>query len=232
MPTKIIISYDGTANEDDAITLGGLFGRAGAQLAVAYVRHVREPDAGRETLARAEADELVERGVRLLGDPGVGRHVVTDRSTPEGLRALAEREGADMIVFCSDSHTAKGHISIGNSAGRLLEGGRTAIAIAPVDVSERLESLGIRRIVAIDDREGGARRTAESLAAALGAEVAPVVNDSTDLLVVDSRPEAEPGRISLSSSAAHLIEIARAPVLILPRGRALSFTSAAAPAAA
>ena len=41
-----------------------------------------------------------------------------------------------MIVFCSDSHTAKGHVAIGNSAERLLEGGRTAIAVAPVDLAE------------------------------------------------------------------------------------------------
>ena len=36
--------------------------------------------------------------------------------------------------------------------------------------------------------------------------------------MIDSRPEAEQGRVSLSSSAAHLIEIATCPVLVLPRG--------------
>ena len=45
--------------------------------------------------------------------------------------------------------------------------------------------------------------------------------------MIDSRPEAEPGRVSISSSAAHLIEIATCPVLVLPRGVALSFGSAA-----
>jgi nucleotide-binding universal stress UspA family protein len=223
MSTKIIVSYDGTANEDDAITLGGLFARAGAEVSLAYVRHSQEPDKDRETLAQAEAQELLDRGVELLGDPNAARHVVTDRSTPEGLAVLADQQGADVIVFCSDSHTAKGHVAIGNSAERLLEGGRTAIAIAPVDLAETVGSTGIRKIVAIGDADGGARQTAESLASALGAEVAPVVNSEADLRVVDSRPEAEPGRVGLSSSAAHLIEIATCPVLVLPRGVALSF---------
>ncbi len=232
MSVKVIVSYDGTANEDDAITLGRLFKGAGAEVSLAYVRHTHEPDSNRETLAQAEAQELLDRGVELLGDPTAARHVVTDRSTPEGLRVLAERERADVIVFCSDSHTAKGHIAVGNSAERLLEGGPTAVAIAPVDLAERLGEAGIRHVVAIGDGDGGARSTAESLAGALGATVAPVVNDETDLLVVDSRPEAEVGRISLSASAAHLIEIATCPVLVLPRGTSLTFVRSTAAVAA
>jgi nucleotide-binding universal stress UspA family protein len=222
MPAKIIVSYDGTANEDDAIALGKLFARAGAQVALAYVRHTHEPDRDRETLAQSEAQELLERGAELLGDPNARGHVVTDRSTPEGLRLLAESEGADVVVFCSDSHTAKGHVAIGNSAERLLEGGNVAVAIAPVDLAERVEA-GIANIVVIGDADGGARETAESLAAAFGAAIAPVVNDRADLLVIDSRPEAEQGRVAISSSASHLIEIATAPVLVLPRGVKLAF---------
>ncbi|MEA2314197.1 MAG: hypothetical protein QOI03_889 [Solirubrobacteraceae bacterium] len=230
MSAKIIVSYDGTANEDDAIALGRLLAQAGGEVSLAYVRHTHEPDRDRETLVQAEAQELLERGAELLGEAHGGTHVVTDRSTPEGLAALAERTGADVIVFCSDSHTAKGHVSIGNSAERLLEGGRTAVAIAPVDLAE--SARGIRRIVAVGDREGGASRTAAVLASALGGEVAPVANDEADLLVIDSRGEAQPGHVGVSSSATHLIEIARCPVLVLPRGVVPPFGRAPAPAAA
>jgi nucleotide-binding universal stress UspA family protein len=226
MSTKIIVSYDGTANEDDAVALGRALAHAGGEVSLAYVRHAPEADRGRETLAQNEAQELLDRGVALLGVPGASRHVVTDRSTPEGLRELAEREGADVIVFCSDSHTARGHVSVGNSAGRLLEGGRTAIAVAPAGFSESADETSVadlRSIVTVGDADGGARATAESLAGALGATVTPVANDDADLLVIDSRPEAEPGRVSLSASAAHLIEIATCPVLVVPRGVALSF---------
>ncbi len=227
--SKIIVSYDGTANEDDAIALGRLFGQAGAEVALAYVRHTHEPDVERESLAQHEAQELLDRGAQILGDPNAPRYVVTDRSTPEGLAAIAAQEGADVIVFCSDSHTAKGHVSIGNSAQRLIEGGSTAVAIAPADLAEHPEPF--RRIVAVGDGDGGARDTAEALARAVGGEVAPVANADTDLLVIDSRPEAEPGRVSLSASAEHLIEIATCAVLVLPRGVRIAFGSHAAAAA-
>ena len=228
MSVKVIVSYDGTANEDDAIALGRLFAEAGAAVALAYVRHTHEPDRNRETLVVAEAHELLKGGLELLGDSHAPTHVVTDRSTPEGLATLAEGLGADVIVFCSDSHTAKGHVSIGNSAARLLEGGRTAIAVAPVDLGER--GTAIRRVVAVGDRDGGAARTADALASALGASVVPVADDHADLLIIDSRPEAQPGRVSLSASAEHLIEIATAPVLVLPRGVVIPFGRAAAAA--
>jgi nucleotide-binding universal stress UspA family protein len=224
MPAKIIVSYDGTANEDDAIALGRLFGRAGAEVSLAYVRHTQEADSDLEAQAQNQAHGLLEGGGELLGDSNAGLHIVTDRSTPAGLKALAAREGADVIVFCSDSHTAKGHISIGNSAERLLEGGTIAIAIAPADLADE-PNASIDQIVAIGDADGGARETAATLAAALGGRVEPVANEATDLLVIDSRPEASPGRISISSSAAHLIEIATCPVLVLPRGAQLPFGS-------
>jgi nucleotide-binding universal stress UspA family protein len=226
MSVKIIVSYDGTQNEDDAIALGRLFAEAGGEVSLAYVRHTHEPDSNRETLAQHEAQELLQRGAAVFGDPhaaSLGLHVVTDRSTPEGLRALAEQQGADMIVFCSDSHTAKGHIAVGNSAQRLLEGGQFAIAVAPAGLARAGEAAKLQRIVAVGDSDGGARATAEAIARAQGGTVEPVANDSTDLLVFDSRPEAEPGRISLSSSATHLIEIARSSVLVVPRGVTLAF---------
>jgi nucleotide-binding universal stress UspA family protein len=231
MSAKIIVSYDGTANEDDAIALGRIFARAGAEVSIAYVRHAKEPDYSGETLAQNQAQELLDRGAALLGNPDAPRHVVTDRSTPAGLRALAEAQGADVIVFCSDSHTARGHIAVGNSAERLLEGGSTAVAIAPVGLAESADA-GVRQVVAVGDSSGGAQATAQALAGALGASVAPVANDDTDLLVIDSRPEVEPGRISISSSASHLIEIATSSVLVVPRGVTLSFAGTTAGAVA
>jgi nucleotide-binding universal stress UspA family protein len=230
MSPQIIVSYDGTANENDAIALGRIFAHAGAGVSLAYVRHARESDGEREALIQAEAEQVLERGATLFGDPQVARHVVTDRSTPAGLKALAAREGADVIVFCSDSHTANGHIAVGNSAERLLEGGPTAIAIAPAGLAEDSGAARVQRIVAVGDGEGegGARATAEALAAALGATVEPVVDASTDIVVIGSRPEAAPGSVSLSSSAMHLIEIATCPVLIVPRGVTLAFGERAA----
>ena len=229
MSTKIIVSYDGTANEDDAIALGRVFARAGAEVSLAYVRHSprgrRRP---RERSPRPRRRSCSTAASSCSATPTPHRHVVTDRSTPEGLRALAEREGADVIVFCSDSHTAKGHVAIGNSAERLLEGGRTAVAIAPVDLAERVDAAR-RSIVAVGDADGGARETAESLAGGArrdGRARSPTTRPTC--WCIDSRAGGRAGRVSLSSSAAHLIEIATCPVLVLPRGVELAFAGAAA----
>jgi nucleotide-binding universal stress UspA family protein len=232
MSANIIISYDGTNNEDDAVALGRLFASAGAEVSLAYVRHASEAETSREILAQHEAEVLLERGTELLGDREALCHVITDRSTPEGLAKLAAQNEADVIVFCSDSHTARGHIGVGNSAQRLLEGGTTAVAIAPAGFALQAQQRVTRIGVAGD---GSAQATAEALAVALGAELNTAPSgaqagehpeghrEGNSLLVVGSRPEAEHGRVSLSAASENLIEVAACPVLVVPHGVALSF---------
>jgi nucleotide-binding universal stress UspA family protein len=65
------------------------------------------------------------------------------------------------------------------------------------------------------------RETAEALAAGTGARV--VDSDEADLLVVGSRPDAPKGHVLVSASSQYLIETARRPVLVVPRGAAVSF---------
>jgi nucleotide-binding universal stress UspA family protein len=216
---RIIVSYDGTNNEDDAIALGRVFASVGADVSLAYVRHARAADAATEQAQQQEAERALERGADLLGDTGAQRHVVVDRSTPAGLAALAEREGADLVVFCSDSHTAPGHVTVGNSAQRLLEDGTTAVAIAPAGYAQT--SVGRRpvRIAATGaDGDSSARDTAQSLAESFSASVAEVTAEDADLVVIGSRPEAAQGRVSINAASEYLIELSRSPVLVIPRG--------------
>jgi nucleotide-binding universal stress UspA family protein len=220
MSANIIISYDGTNNEDDAVALGRLFANAGAAVSLAYVRHAPEEETSREILAQHEAEELLRRGTELLGVSDAARHVITDRSTPEGLSKLAVQNEADLIVFCSDSHTAKGRIAVGNSAQRLLGGGAFAVAIAPAGYAQSGASQLSRGIAVAGD--GSAQATAEALANALGVELV-AAEQGAGLLVVGSRPEAEEGRVSLSAASENLIENATSPVLVVPRGKALAF---------
>ena len=224
--TKVIVSYDGTNNEDDAVALGRLLQSAGAEVALAYVRHTQEPEPAREVLAQNEAETLLKRGAELLGTPDAARYVVADRSTPEGLRALAEREGANVIVFCSDSHTAPRHVSVGNSAQRLLDGGRFAIAIASAGLADTAPAVQ-RVAVTEDPTDPSAQRTAQAIAGSLAAEVVPAVKGhGADLLVVGSRPEAGEGQVALSAAAQNLIEDDAGAVLVVPRGVTLAFDRA------
>ena len=76
MQTHVIISYDGTDPDTDALALGAVFGDAGARVSLAYVRHSTESDAAAEQAAQAHAEEILERGDLLrLGRLRVGQRI-------------------------------------------------------------------------------------------------------------------------------------------------------------
>jgi nucleotide-binding universal stress UspA family protein len=225
MATKIIVSYDGTENDLDALALGRLLGGAGASLSLAYVRHAQEAESGRERLAEHEAQALLEKGGSVLGQPDVARYVILSGSTPEGLRELALAENADLIVFGSEYRTAAGHVDPQSSARRLLDGGPVALALAPAGFAERTD-FRVRTIAAIgEDGDPCARETAEALASRFGATIAERAGGDVDLVVVGSKPGTVTGRVTISAAAEYLIELSRCPVLVVPRGVALPFDS-------
>ena len=228
MATNIIVSYDNTENDRDALALGRRLRDAGANVSLAYVRHIQLEAADREALEESDAQRLLSEGAELLGDPSVPRHVVIDASTGEGLIALAEREGADLVVFGSDYRTATGSVQPGNSARRLLDGGRTAVAIAPAgfrDNSADLATIGF--IPSAGD--SSAEDTARSLAAQTGAVVIRDDSRTPDLLVVGSRPEARDGHVLISAAAEYAIETSGCPVVVVPHAKALTFAPTPAP---
>src|SRR5579862_9762633 len=96
MSLTTIVSYDGTPNDTDALTLARVLGEAGARLILAYVRH--DADAADASVAQ----ELLDRGAIALGGAEVETRVVVHASTSEGLRELARNEEAELIVFGSD----------------------------------------------------------------------------------------------------------------------------------
>jgi nucleotide-binding universal stress UspA family protein len=222
MATKIIVSYDGSDNDRDALALGRLFADAGASLELAYVRHALEAERGRERFAEAEAATLLKAGASSLGQPDLPVHVVLSASTSEGLRELAIAESADMIVFGSEYRTAIGHLDPQASARRLLDGGPVALALAPAGFAERGD-FAIHTIGAIaDDGDPAAQETAEALSTRFKATIATRAV-SPDLLVVGSKPGGVTGRVTISAAAEYLIELARCPVIVLRRGVSLSF---------
>jgi nucleotide-binding universal stress UspA family protein len=213
----LIISYDGTPNDEDALALGGMLAAAGFTLTLAYVRHSREFDASREELAQHDAEQRLARGAELLGDPDVARHVVISASTGEGLARLAETEGASLIVFGSDYRTAPGHVEPGTSAQHLLDGGSVPIAIAPAGLRTqhggRIESIAVPFA---GPTNNVARQVAGVLATRLGATVVDSSAESTDLIVVGSQPDAPAGRIVIGGDVRSELNRARASILVLP----------------
>jgi nucleotide-binding universal stress UspA family protein len=223
MATKIIVSYDGTENDRDALALGRLLAGAGAALSLAYVRHAHEAGGGRERLAEEEAEALLDTGADALRQPDIPRYVVLSGSTPEGLRTLALEQQADLIVFGSEYRTAAGHVDPQPSARRLLEGGPVAIAIAPAGFAERSD-FAVGTVAAIgEDGDPCPQETADALAAGLGATVAAKAGADADLVVVGSRQGTVNGRVTISAAADYVIELSRCPVLVIPRGVVVRF---------
>jgi nucleotide-binding universal stress UspA family protein len=219
MALKIIVSYDDTDNDRDALALGRLLAFSGAELSLAYVRH----SVG-GALEEKEAEEMLARGAASVGAPDMPRHVVVNAGTSVGLTELAERENADIIVFGSEYRTAPGTVKPGIPAHKLLLGGPAAIAIAPAGLRSH-PSVSVNTVGLIDEGDEGARQTANSLASALGAGVGDPGAGPVDLLVVGSRPESPQGKVTLSAASDYAVEAASYPVLVTPRGVSLSFTA-------
>ena len=218
--SDLIVSYDGTANDDDALALGQLLARTGASMALAYIRHSREFDPRREELAQHDAERRLEQGAAWLGDPSIPRHVVFSGSTGEGLEQLAEAEQASVIVFGSDYRTPPGRAEPGTSAQRLLEGGSVAIAVAAAGLRS-LGEAGIESIAVAAGDDPAAQASAQALADKLGAKIVDLGPPTIDLIVVGSQPNASARRITLSGASRTTLNAARGSVLVIPSGAPL-----------
>jgi nucleotide-binding universal stress UspA family protein len=221
MSPNVIISYDGTANDDDALALARLLTQDTSELALAYVRHAPEFDPRREALAQHDAARRLEQGAARLGDPDIPRHVVFAASTGAGLEELAAAEGASLIVFGSDYRTPPGHAEPQASAQGLLQIGAIGIGVAAAGLRADPEAaIGSIAVLPADGDEA-AQQTADALAAKLGARIAAADAADADLIVVGSQPEAPAGRLALSGSARTTLDASRGSVLVVPSGKPL-----------
>jgi nucleotide-binding universal stress UspA family protein len=220
--TEIIVSYDGTPNDDDALTLGRMLAASGSGLALAYVRHSHEFDPRREEIAQHDAQRRLDQGAAVLDRPELPRHVVFSAATGEGLAKLARDQGASVIVFGSDYRTPPGHVEPGTSAQSLLEGGEIAIAVAPAGLRTH-NGASISTIAVFgSDEDPAVKETAGGLAEKLGATLAAESVGGADLIVVGSQPGAPDGRVALSGATRMQLDSVRSSVLVLPHGRAVT----------
>lgn len=223
MAADLVISYDGTSNDDDALALGRLFARTGSSVSLAYVRHSREFDPRREEVAQHDAEQRLERGAAQMDAP-VARYVEVGAATGEVLGALAQRVGASIIVFGSDYRTPVGRAEPGTSAQRLLDGGPVAIAVASAGLRAKtdfaIRSIAVPFAGPVND---DARATAAALAASLGAEVVDANAGSVDLIVVGSQAGAPKGHVVVAGEVRNELNSARSSVLVLPAESRIGF---------
>lgn len=225
MTPTAIVSYDDTLNDHDALALARVLATAGVEITLAYVRHTMLLEPGREHLEEHEAEALLARGARWLGDLDVPVRVVVSASTGEGLKWLADEELADIVVFGSDYRTAAGHVAPQPSTQTLLEGGTAAVGIAPANYrTQRDAEIRMVGVLAETD-DKAALQTAYELSEELEAGLT-FDEHGVDLLIVGSRPEAPDGRVMITSRAQNAIENSTAPVLVVARGVPVRFGAA------
>jgi nucleotide-binding universal stress UspA family protein len=218
----VIVSYDGSRNDRDALALGRLLAKAGAQVSLAYVRHAPEADAASEAETQRDAERLLEVGAHDLDGAGVGQHVIFNPSTAAGLAELAGELGAEMIAFGSSYRTPAGRVELPHTAEQLLDlDVECSLALAPAGLRREpvQTSIGTVRVYDEDD-DAAAQNSAKSLAHALGAAL---TDEDADLLVIASRADTPPSKLRVSGVERELIEQADCPVLALARGAALTF---------
>src|ERR1700674_873126 len=118
MSSPIIVAFDGSPNADDAVVLGRLLADASdASLALAHVYRAPRPSLrrsattihGREGFMRRRAEDLLSHGARLVGDD-VSLFALAATTTATGIRTIAEREQAALVIFGSAYHAAAGHV--------------------------------------------------------------------------------------------------------------------------
>jgi nucleotide-binding universal stress UspA family protein len=155
MSGQIVVGYDGSDCGDDALALGALVARAvGEPLLVVTIYPEEAPigvgrvDAEWVAFMRDQAREINASARRFLEGRGVSAEyrVVGAGSASQGLDAVAEAEGAAMIVVGSNRHCARRRISPGSTGERLLHGGGCPIAVAPRGMRERPVERTVQRI--------------------------------------------------------------------------------------
>ena len=210
MSLTTIVSYDGTAGDRDALGLAQVFASIGADTVLAYVAHTNGD--------HSAAQQMLDAGAAELG--GAQTRIVVNASTSEGLKQLAIAENAGLIVFGSEYRTPANRVGFQKSASQLLDGGRTAIAVAPAGYAER-PIKNIALLAELDDN--AAIDTAHQIATHYGATVTDSLFGA-DFLIVGSRAAAGEGRVLMSSRNEITVEEeAKTPVLVVARGVSLDF---------
>ena len=128
----VVVGVDGRPGGRDAIALGRLLAAANGRLVLANV-YVPEPKyAGDNPLPDPRAD-AVQLLARVQQEAGVTAETAVrgDDWPASGMHAIAEQEGADVLVVGSSHRHALGRVFIGDDSRAALHDAPCAVGIAP-----------------------------------------------------------------------------------------------------
>ena len=134
----VIVGVDGSERSVEALALADLLGPAlGRPVVIAHVHPFRQrsslfAEGEYERLLREVAESTFDQiRAHLPSVPERRMELVSDSSPAAGLHALAERDGAALIVIGSSHRSRVGRIVVGGTGERLLSGASTPVVVAP-----------------------------------------------------------------------------------------------------
>jgi nucleotide-binding universal stress UspA family protein len=148
----VIVGVDGSERSVDALALADLLGPTlGREVVIAYVHPYGRlssllSEGEYEGLVREVAESTFEQiREHLPSVPERRMQLVSERSPAAGLHALAENEGAALVVIGSSHRSTIGRVLVGGTGERLLSGATAPVAVAPAGYAaagHEMETVG------------------------------------------------------------------------------------------
>ncbi len=196
MYRTILVGYDDSGQAKDALALAEqLADLTGAALIVARVLAPGSLIAGGNDpqLQRPDTEQL-RRLERTAGAVDAEVQTLMGGSVPRGLQALAEENGADLIVVGSSHRGRVGRTLAGCVATGLLHGAPCAVAIAPLGYRDRTSA----RLDAVVAGFDGSAESGQALMA--GWELARASRAKLKIVTVGTEPLSGRLRESLAEA--------------------------------
>lgn len=137
---QVLVGVDEGTASTDALALARTFARAGdAELLVASVRPYWPdsiPPGDYARIVEEEEGKLRREVTPMLAELGFDTRVIAGGRPSDGLKEIAEAEGADLIVIASTHRGPVGRVLPGSVGERVLDGAPCAVAIAPRGFAE------------------------------------------------------------------------------------------------
>jgi nucleotide-binding universal stress UspA family protein len=173
---NVLVGVDGRPNGRDAIALASHLTDPDGKLTLAHVHsgelrpsHAITPGMVAE---EREASEKLLEAERAAADVKAQMLSIVAMSPGRGLHEQAEKQGADLLVVGSCSHSAFGRAMLGDDTRAALNGAPCAVAIAPVGHREHPGPIGKVGVAYNSSPEStAALALARELAAPTGATV-------------------------------------------------------------
>jgi nucleotide-binding universal stress UspA family protein len=192
---KALVGVDGHDGGLDAAVLGRQLVAPDGELVLAHIGAgypvaAKGDTGGYERILRVESQAVLEQASEQTGIRSHVSHVST--SVGRGLRELAERESADLVVVGATRRGPAARVFIGDDTRETLKAvrGRVAVAVAPAGYAHQSSGIGKIGLAYDGSPESRAAATvARELAIAMDAELAAIeVLDLPMLLLYSGKP--------------------------------------------